>query len=397
MPSADSPPVASTIDWLRLTTTPGVGPVTARRLLEKFGALDSVLGASSAALQTVAGIGPTRSQEVARGLATSMEAAERELTEAERFGARVVGLNDPEYPPLLSSLSDAPPVLYVMGELATSQPWYAAAIVGSRRATAYGIEQAERFATALCGAGLIVTSGGARGVDSAAHRACVRVGGRTIAVLGCGLSHCYPPENAELFRGIVDAGGAVVSELPMRTSPSPENFPARNRIISGMSLGVLVIEAPSASGALITARVAIDEQSREVMALPGRVDSPASSGCLELIKSGSAALVTCPADVLNILEGPARHLHAGTHSAVIDRQPQKEPSARSGGEDEKLAGGILTDRQRVVWNALVEPMSIDELCRATGLDAGALLAETTVLEVRRLVVREGSRLRRSLR
>jgi DNA processing protein len=180
----------------------------------------------------------------------------------------------------------------------------------------------------------------------------------------------------------VNAGGAIVSELPLRTNPAPENFPARNRIISGLSLGVLVIEAPLASGALITARAAGEDHSREVMALPGRIDATSSAGCNELIKRGEAALVTSPADVLAQLETPARHLHAGHHAARYS-SPQQE---------QRPAGPALSEVQQRLVAALATPRTIDELCQATELDAGVIQAEATMLELRGVVRREGSRL-----
>lgn len=376
------PATTELLDFLRLTLTPGVGPVLCRRLLDKFNRPERILAASVAELESVEGIGAARAQQFVRGFAASMPAAEQELALAERLGVQIIALDAPNYPSLLREISDAPPVLYVRGEINTDDPSYTVAIVGSRKATPYGIELAERFGAALADAGLCIVSGGARGVDSATHRGVLRVNGRTLAVLGCGLSQCYPPENAGLFDEIVAAGGAIVSELPLRTNPAPENFPARNRIISGLSLGVLVIEAPMASGALITARAAAEDHGREVMAIPGRIDAVSSAGCNDLIKRGEAALITSPADVLAHLESPARHLHAGHHAARY-ASPQQE---------QRPAGPALTQTQQQIVAALVEPRNIDELCQATQLDAGVLLAEATMLELRGVVRREGSKL-----
>lgn len=370
------------LDTLRLTLTPGVGPVLCRRLLDRFGRPERILAASVAELESVEGIGEARARQFVRGFEASLAPAEQELALAERLGVTITSLDAPDYPSLLREIPDAPPVLYVRGTLHSDDPAYTVALVGSRKASPYGIEQAERFSAALADAGLCIVSGGARGVDSAAHRGAVRVGGRTIAVLGCGLANVYPPENATLFDEIAASGGAIVSELPLRTNPAPENFPARNRIISGLSLGVLVIEAPMASGALITARAAAEDHSREVMALPGRVDTMSSAGCNDLIKRGEAALITSPADVLAQLETPARHLHAGHHASRY-ASPQQE---------QRPAGPALTETQKRIVAALASPRTIDELCQATEIDAGVLQAEATMLELRGVIRREGSRL-----
>jgi len=260
------------------------------------------------------------------------------------------------------------------------------------------VEQATRFALALAQAGLTVVSGGARGVDTAAHRAALRAGeGRTVAVLGCGLATCYPPENAALFDEIVERGGAILSELPLRTGPNAENFPARNRIISGVSLGVLVIEAPAKSGALITARYAAEDQGREVMALPGRADSPASEGTNELIKRGEAAMVTTPRDVLDVLENAARHAHAGSHGARTlayawggaGEGPFEPGGEGASGRDRSVGERGLTDRQRAVLEAIGEGASVDRVVELTGLEAGVVLTEATMLELKGLAARRG--------
>ena len=370
------------LDTLRLSLTPGIGPVLCRRLIDRFNRPERVLAASVAELESVDGIGEARARQFVRGFEASLALAEQELALADRLGVHITSLDAPDYPPLLREISDAPPVLYIRGNLVTNEPAYTVALVGSRKATPYGIEQAERFGAALADAGLCIISGGARGVDSAAHRGVLRVGGRTVAVLGCGLANVYPPENAPLFDEIVAAGGAIVSELPLRTNPAPENFPARNRIISGLSLGVLVVEAPMASGALITARAASEDHGREVMAIPGRIDTASSAGCNDLIKRGEAALITSPADVLAQLESPARHMHAGHHAARYT-SPQQEL---------RPVGPALTETQQRIVESLAAPRTIDELCQATELDAGVLQAETTMLELRGVIRREGSRL-----
>ena len=397
-------------DLLRLTMTPGLGPTLIGRLLERFGSAAAALEASETGLREVRGIGEGKAVMIARGLRESERLADEELALADELGVSIIARGEEGYPPLLAQTPDAPPLLYVRGELRTrGEDRYTVAIVGSRSCTAYGHEQAARFAMHLAGCGLTVVSGGARGIDSSAHHAALRAGphARTIAVLGCGLANVYPPDNKGLFDRIAEGSGAVLSELPLRTAPSAENFTARNRIISGMSLGVVLIEAGRRSGALITARYAAEDHGREVFALPARVDSPAAEGSLGLLKSGAAALVTHPEDVIEALEAPARHLHQGTHAARYgggglwresrDREEEGEGTADSpAGEQSTRVDGLnsLTDAQRATLAALEGPLTLDELSRETGLDPAALRSEVTVLEIRRRVRREGIRLAR---
>jgi len=396
-------------DLLRLTLTPGVGPVRARALLARFGSVEAIAAASARELDEVRGIGEVTARQVREGLAAADDAADRELELAHSLGVSLIALGDENYPPLLAELPDAPILLYVRGRLSPARDTYSVAIVGSRRCTAYGTEQAARFAMMLSQSGLVIVSGGARGIDTAAHQGALRVNGATVAVLGCGLAHSYPPENDELFRRIVDAGGAIVSELPLSTSPAPENFPARNRIISGMSLGVLVIEAPHGSGSLITAKHAMEAQGRDVMALPGRVDSKASEGSHELIRCG-ATLVTNPGDVLDALEQPARHHFAGTHADRYAPAPKTDekndspalfdPSQVVDGRTTAVAPEhhaevplpSLTETQRRIVDLLGTPRTMEDLAEHSGMDVATLRAETTLLEIRRVIARNGSHL-----
>lgn len=385
-------------DVLRLSLIPGVGPVLGRRLIESLGSAGEVVRASAARLMAVKGVGPGLAERIASHRDEALRAADAEMARAETLGVRIIPFTDGPYPAILCELPDAPLVLYVRGELPAHEQLFGIAIVGSRRATAYGVEQTERFAAMLAQAGLTIVSGGARGIDTAAHRAAVRVRGRSIVVLGCGLAHCYPPENAPLFEQVIGEGGALISELPLTVSPAPENFPARNRIISGLSLGTLIIEAPRASGALITARCAVEEQGREVFALPGRVDSRASEGAHELIKSGAAALVTSPSDIIDHLEAQAWHLHRGSHGARFAPAPVSADGASAIAgygevvESSTLSTLALTDRQRTIVESLGDPKSVDELCRATGLEANDIASDLTLLEIRRVVIREGGKL-----
>lgn len=415
---------------LRLTLTPDLGPIRIRRLIERFGSAVEVLAASGAELAAVklGGRAVPRPDRLVAALRESEGLAHQELELAARLGVRIVAVGGPGYPELLGSIPNPPPIIYVRGEIhAATADRYPVAIVGSRHCSAYGIEQSERFASVLGQAGLTIVSGGARGIDTAAHRGSIRLpAGRTVAVLGCGLAHCYPPENAAMFDEIASGRGAIISELPLRTAPAAENFPARNRIISGMSLGVIVIEAGDRSGALITARLAAEDHGREVMAVPGRVDSPASVGTLKLLKAGGATLVTEPGDVIELLETPARHHFAGTHAvrytpltsdadgghgepARIDHLPAEgddrpppesmlfDVSGLRSGATPRPEVDVATEPdplRRAVLGALAEPLSIDELASKLGADAGGLRGVMTMLEIERRVVREGAKFRR---
>ncbi len=371
-----------TLELVALSLTPGLGPVRARRLLSHFGSPGAVLGASQRDLACVEGIGPGVSSGIVKHRGKALARAGKEIEKAEQMGARVVARGDGMYPALMEPLPDAPLALYVRGEL-TEADRFALGVVGSRRCSSYGLEQSTRFATQLAQRGITIVSGGARGIDTAAHRGAVQAGGRTIVVLGCGLGHTYPPENLGLFDAIVEGGqGAVVSELPCDSPPEARNFPARNRLISGMSLGVLVIEAGRRSGALITARQAVEEQGREVFALPGRVDSEACEGSLDLLKSGGAQLVTQPSDILDGLESPAWHAHGGTHESRY-MPPAVELSTIPGG-----------DAGRQVFEACGEPRTPDQIGQATGLEMAVISQTITLLEISGLVRRSGSRIER---
>ncbi len=384
--------------------TPGLGPVLIVRAIEEFGSAEGVLATNESGLRRIKGIGPEKARTILMGMRESEQHAAAELAEAERIGATVLPITSASYPPLLAQIPDPPPILYIRGEIRPDDlDHYPVAMVGSRSCTHYGIEQAERFAGALAQAGLTIVSGGARGIDTAAHRAALRLNGRTIAVLGCGLSHAYPPDNKDLFDQIAAGRGAIVSELPMRVNPDALNFPARNRIISGLSLGVMVIEAGRGSGALITARVAVEEHGREVFALPGRVDSQASLGCLDLLRAGGAELVTHPDDVIQSLETPARHLYQGTHESryatnsalfpEVDRHsvPDSDERAASLTLATPEIDSSLSDSQRTILGALDAPKTFDELVRDTAIPAAALRSDISMLEIKRRVRREGSK------
>ncbi len=382
-------PPAQTRDLLALTLIPGLGPMLIARLLQSLGDARAILNASHAQLIQIPRLGDKTAREIIAARRDIDQRVDEELDAVEQAGARLLAIHDDEYPALLRSIPDPPPLLYMRGRLDARMDQYPIAIVGSRRCSHYGLEQSERFAGILARAGLTIISGGARGIDTAAHRGALRHGGRTIAVLGCGLLSPYPPENRELFDQIVaEDRGAIVSELPMRTSPDSKNFPSRNRIISGLSLGVLVIEAGVKSGALITARLAAEDHNREVMALPGRIDAESSRGSNDLIESGGAALVTEPADVIAVLESAARHAHLGTHE-VRFASPGSAVESSLFIEPPPPPSPTVSDAQRKILDAIGDGATPDQISDATGIPPGQLRAEITMLEVAGRVRRMG--------
>ncbi|MGD9853683.1 MAG: DNA-processing protein DprA [Planctomycetaceae bacterium] len=353
------------LDLLRLNLVPGIGPRTQSLLLQQFGSASQVFRASGLELLQIDGIGPKLSAAVTAARTSDAAARERDRCLEANVTLRFRGA--PEYPQLLAAICDAPPVLYSRGEL-LPQDELAVAIVGSRRCTLYGRQQAERLAGALARAGMTIISGLARGIDAAAHRGALAAGGRTLAVCATGLANLYPPEHKDLAREIV-ASGAVLSESPLDRGPSRGIFPQRNRIISGLSLGVIIIEASRQSGALHTARHAM-EQGREVFAVPGRIDSLASMGCHDLIRDG-VTLIRDPDDVLEEL-GPLLQPVARGESDVV--QSPREL--------------VLSDQEREVLNRLsIDPVHIDQVIASGSLEPSRVLSTLTVLEMRRLVHR----------
>ncbi|MDC0429370.1 DNA-processing protein DprA [Phycisphaerales bacterium] len=274
----------------------GWGPRTVSRLWRAFGSIDQILNAPVSAIAAVTG----ESELVAAARIRSLDrkGARSDVRHLERLGGSVVTLFDADYPALLAGIDDPPVTLRCLGSPAVLNHDPVISVVGARRCSAIGIDLAARFSAALCEAGYAICSGGAIGVDAAAHRAALRRGRPTIAVLGSGLSHLYPPENASLFQAIAAEGGVVLSEYPCDAGPRPGRFPERNRIIAGLSLGVVVFEAGLRSGAMITARLAAEDYGREVLAIPGRVDTGASAGCHRAIREGWACLVDHPDQIV---------------------------------------------------------------------------------------------------
>ncbi|HEY4312576.1 MAG TPA: DNA-processing protein DprA [Pirellulales bacterium] len=358
---------ADLISALRLAMVPGVGPRLTMALLARFGSAAAVLAAAPSDLREVPGVGTKVSQAIAR--APARDAVEREIEQCRQAGISVLTPQSAGYPRLLREIHDPPPIIFGRGMI-EARDSLAIAIVGSRHATQYGIAQAERLAGSLARAGLTIVSGLARGVDAAAHRGALAAGGRTIAVLGSGLSNIYPPEHVSLADEVA-AAGCLLSEAPPRTQPTSGAFPQRNRLISGMSLGVIVVEASIQSGALITARHAT-EQGRDIFAVPGRVDSRVSHGCHRLIRDG-AKLVETADDVLEEL-GP---LVEATSDAA-------------GKSVHHPAELLLNDLERQVLDAVTaEPTTIDQVVATSALPTPQVLATLSVLEMRRLVRRLG--------
>lgn len=361
--------------YLRMHLASGVGPVRLGKLLEYFGDIEKILAASTAALQRVEGVGPKVAEAIVN--ARDDAAVGHEICRAGECGARILCREDAEYPRLLLHVADPPTCLYVRGDLQPTDS-VAVAIVGTRRCSHYAREQAMRFGELLAGAGFTIVSGFARGVDSYAHQGALRAGGRTIAVLGNGLAHVYPEENAELAEKVTEHG-ALVSELPIDVAPDSKNFPGRNRIIAALSLGVLVIEAGHGSGALITAEAAV-EYNREVFALPGAVDRPElTAGGNRLIQKGEAKLVTCLEDILDELEGLGQLMGKGA-PVEDDRGIVRDATA----DDLKFRG--LSPLQRTVYDAVAAgSQEVDAVCEASGANAASVVTALTSLQIRGLV------------
>src|SRR4051794_32960070 len=340
-------------DLLVLTMVTGVGPLTCRALLERFKTPGRILDASVASLRDVPGVGPKVAAKI--GQARSEIDGEAELELCRARGVDLIPRDDPRYPPSLAEIPDPPGLLYALG---TFEPrdHLAIALVGSRRCTPYGARIAERLATSLARTGFTIVSGLARGIDAAAHRGALAGGGRTIAVLANGLAQIYPPEHAELAAE-VQSHGALVTELPMHQGPLAGLFPQRNRIISGLSLGVVVVEAAPRSGSLSTAHHAM-EQNREVFAVPGPVDSLASRGCHRLIRDG-ARLVETVDDILEELGPLVREIRTAP-----DETPVRHPAELTLSDNERSLLGPLSD----------PPVAVDDLIALTRLTAAQVMA-----------------------
>ena len=349
---------------IALNMIDGIGPVRVRLLLEHFADPAKILAASTAQLEKIHGIGP----ELARALVSWEDKVDLqgELGRIKEFGCHVVVQTDENYPETLRQIYDPPVVLYVKGELLAKDK-NGIAMVGSRLTTHYGVETARKLAYQLAYIGVTVVSGGARGIDTAAHQGALNAKGRTIAVLGTGINLIFPAENAELFERIA-AQGAVITQFPFNRKADKQTFPIRNRIVAGMTLGTVVVEANLTSGALITAGMAI-ENGRQVFAVPGRIDSPRSKGCHDLIKKG-AKLCEGAEDILSEFE----YLFPASSKSSLHKEGSPLPTF------------TLSENEQAVYDTLSEDESaIDEVIRRSGLPPSAVSVSLLGLEMKRLI------------
>lgn len=360
-------PGSRLLDWIALNSLPGLGSVLIRRALERFGDPHEVAyRVPLGALNSISGVGPNTLTAVGQARPKLKELAEREWRRAEKLGLRLLACDDPDFPAALADLPGAPILLYMRGTLPSGVT--RVAVVGSRAATLYGQRVATGLSSGLAARGIEVVSGGARGIDTCAHRGALEEqGGRTLAVLGSGFLHPYPAENAPLFERIA-ASGAVLSEFALDEPPRPENFPRRNRIISGLAAAVVVVEASCKSGSLGTAAHAL-EQGREVLAVPGPVSSPRSEGCNRLIQQGAKLVQT----IDDILEELSPMYRGAVQELSFDPAPGPPPE--------------LTEDERAVLELLdaVEPIQLEDLAERVPFGIARLQAALFGLQTCRAV------------
>ncbi|MFA5795403.1 MAG: DNA-processing protein DprA [Candidatus Brocadiia bacterium] len=357
---------------LTINSVSGIGSVLYERLISHLGSIENIADASVSHIASIPRMGRQRAEQVKEAFKDEMGKREMEL--AGKYNIKIISCEDDNYPENLKNIFDYPLVLYVKGAIkeVLSKDGFAIGMVGSRRATLYGEAQASRLSYALAEYGFCIVSGLARGVDAASHNGCLKCkSGYTVAVLGNGLSRIYPPEHKKLSERIIESGGALISELPIQSPPLSQNFPARNRIISGLSLGVVVVEAPLKSGALITADLALD-QGREIFAVPGKIDSPFSHGCHKLIKQG-AKLVENVDDILDEIT-----LLSYSKSPAAD----KAIAARN-----RIARKPLDYKEELIISKLTkdEPRHIDDIIDASGLPAAIISSMLLTMELKQLV------------
>lgn len=360
-------------DWIALNMTPGVGPRVATKLLERFGSPDAVFHARRAELESLRVKPETIESIIKREFD---ERASGELERVKALGGDILILDDGSYPGLLREIADPPMVLYVRGDWQACFEQPCVGVIGSRLCSTYGANAAEMLARDLASRGITVVSGLARGIDTSAHKGAIAGKGRTIAVLGTGIDGVYPKENARLTHEILDSGGALVTQFPLGTPPLKDNFPYRNRIISGLSHGVLIVEASERSGSLITARLAM-EQNREVMAVPGNITSSNSYGTNYLIKAG-AKLVQQWQDVV-------AELPSEIAAAILPPKVDEKRNGRS--KPEEFMPTDLSENERKIWSILPadEAVHIDALLESSGLSFGDLNSVLVGLDIRDLI------------
>ena len=386
--------------WVWLSEVRGLTNRSRLLLLDYFGTPESVYYADEDEYRLVGGLEP---RQLALLADKSTENADRILGACSRLGLRLLTMQDADYPVRLRNIFEPPCLLYVKGQLPVIDEEVAVAMVGTRKATPYGVEAAEKIAYGLCRQGAVVVSGAAAGIDSAAHRGALRAGGRTIAVLGSGIDVVYPAENEWLYRDIA-ASGALVSEYPPGAAAEGWHFPVRNRIISGLSLAAVVVEAPEKSGALITANTAL-EQGRDVFAVPGPIDAPMSRGCNRLIADGAAALITDSWDVLREYEAMYPHKILGERVELprtLGYQAREEQArARQAAAEEAPAlpkldlaknDAGLTDDQIAILRALKGgALQVDDLIEKTTIPTRRVLSALTMLELDGYVAQGGGK------
>ena len=362
-------------EWIALNMTPGVGPRAATKLLERFGSAESVFSATRMELEALR----LRPEAVESIMARELyERAAAEILRVRSLGADLLLLDDGVYPALLREIFDPPITLYVKGEWAACLDEPCVAIVGSRRSSTYGQNAATMLARDLAERGVTIISGLARGIDAAAHRGAIEAGGRTAAVMGTGLDQIYPRDHRRLADEILEHGGALVSEFPLETPPAPQNFPYRNRVISGLSLGVVIVEAAENSGSLITARLAL-EQGREVFAVPGNITSRNSFGTNYLIKGAGAKLVQQWQDIV-------AELPPEVAARLLPPESKKTTDEDALGQQLELVPGDLSTAEHAVWKLLSVDagVHIDALAQASGLALPELMSALLALEMREL-------------
>lgn len=383
MPSPD-------VYWLALRKVHGVGPRTCKLLIEKFGAPEKIFQLSS---DQIAAAGVPRN--TARSIAEfrDFEPLEKELCELPNIGARLIKWTDDDYPPNLRQIADPPPFLFVRGPASLTDS-NSIAIVGARAASDIGRRMAQRLGLELAAKGFTVVSGLARGIDGEAHQGALDAHGKTLAVLGCGVDVIYPAEHRKLAEAIIEGGGALISELPIGTQPMAENFPTRNRILSGLCLGVVIVEAAEKSGSLITARMAL-EQDRQVFAVPGSPLSGKTRGSNRLLKEG-AKLVECVEDVIEELAPqmavrlPAAERRSPNASTAPVPTPPTSNRTASAEVDPVLQGSIDAktlegpiDNTTAILNNLRESerLHVDSIIESSGLNAQTVLRLLLELEL----------------